>query len=110
MSEVRLDYSGVSKRVKGIVTKSFRSSYRKTNAGISLSILFLGCTAACNSWGGGSGLNTVVITNQNSPNSLALANYFCEARRVPPDNVLRIPWPGGSISWSSSDFQNYLVL
>src|SRR6267154_493714 len=60
--------------------------------------------------GGGGGLNTVVIANQNSADSLALANYFCEAREVPPENVLRIAWPGGNISWSSSDFQNYLVI
>ena len=62
-----------------------------------------------NSWAGGSGLNTVVIANQNSSNSLELANYFCERRQVPPDNVLRIAWAGANTSWTSYDFQTNLL-
>ncbi len=58
---------------------------------------------------GGSGLNTVVIVNQNSAQSCELGNYFCERRQVPPDNVLRINWAGGNTSWSSGDFQTNLV-
>jgi uncharacterized protein (TIGR03790 family) len=59
--------------------------------------------------GGGSGLNTVVVVNQNSTNSCELGNYFCERRQVPPQNVLRINWPGGNISWGSGDFQTNLL-
>src|SRR5690349_10371924 len=58
---------------------------------------------------GGSGLNTVVVINQSSSNSCEAANYFCERRQVPPENVLRINWPGGNISWTNSDFQTYLL-
>jgi uncharacterized protein (TIGR03790 family) len=58
---------------------------------------------------GGSGLNTFVIANQNSLNSCELANYFCQQRHVPSDNVLRINWPGGNVSWNSSDFVAYLL-
>ena len=58
---------------------------------------------------GGSGLNTVVVVNQNSTNSCELGNYFCERRQVPPQNVLRINWPGGNISWGSGDFQTNLL-
>jgi uncharacterized protein (TIGR03790 family) len=59
--------------------------------------------------GGGSGLNTAVIINQNSTNSCAIGNYFCERRQVPPENVLYIAWPGSNISWTSNDFQTVLL-
>ena len=58
---------------------------------------------------GGSGLNTVVVLNQTSSNSIELANYFCRERSVPPENVLRISWPGNNISWSGQDFTNVLL-
>jgi hypothetical protein len=40
-------------------------------------------------FGGGSGLNVIVVVNQNSSNSVELGNYYCEKRQVPPQNVLR---------------------
>src|SRR5262249_55942490 len=47
--------------------------------------------------GAGSGLNVVVVVNQNSTNSVQLGNYYAEHRQVPPQNFLRINWPGGNI-------------
>jgi len=58
---------------------------------------------------GGSGLNAVVVVNQDSSNSLELGNYYCERRQVPPENVIRISWTGGNISWSSADFEDRLL-
>ena len=58
---------------------------------------------------GGDGLNTVVVVNQYSSNSCELGNYYCERREIPPDNVLRIYWAGGNISWTSNDFQSFLL-
>ena len=58
---------------------------------------------------GGSGLNIVVIVNQNSSNSCELANYYYEQHQVPAENVLRIPWQGGNITWSSAEFQSTLL-
>jgi uncharacterized protein (TIGR03790 family) len=58
---------------------------------------------------GGSGLNVVVVVNQNSTNSVQLGNYYCERRGVPPQNFLRINWTGGNTSWSRSDFEIYLL-
>ncbi|MGD0208304.1 MAG: TIGR03790 family protein [Verrucomicrobiota bacterium] len=59
---------------------------------------------------GGSGLNVVVIVNQNSTNSVQLGNYYCEKRCVPPQNLLRITnWTGGNVQWTTSDFTNSLV-
>jgi uncharacterized protein (TIGR03790 family) len=58
---------------------------------------------------GGSGLNVVVVVNQNSTNSVQLGNYYCERRGVPPQNLLRINWAGSNIWWSRSDFETYLL-
>ena len=65
----------------------------------------------CPVWAGGSGLNVVVILNQNSTNSVQLANAYCELRGVPPQNVLRLTntWSGGNISCTLSEFQNDLL-
>jgi uncharacterized protein (TIGR03790 family) len=61
-------------------------------------------------WAGGSGLNVVVVVNQNSANSIQLANAYCEQRCVPPQNVLPLAWQwsGGSVSCSVDEFQNEL--
>ncbi|HOX55717.1 MAG TPA: TIGR03790 family protein [Candidatus Paceibacterota bacterium] len=72
-------------------------------------LLALSCTTASHLLAGGSGLNTVVVVNQNSANSRELGNYYCERRQVPPENVLRIAWSGGNTNWSSSEFQAVLL-
>lgn len=75
-----------------------------------LGVVLLNCALVFKLQAGGSGLNTVVVVNQISSNSCALGNYFCERRRVPPENVLRIYWPGGNTLWTSNDFQTNLVI
>jgi uncharacterized protein (TIGR03790 family) len=60
-------------------------------------------------WAGGSGLNVLVVANQNSTNSLELANYYCEKRGIPPNNVLRVNWTGGNTTWSLADYTNVLL-
>ena len=70
-------------------------------------ILFWGLTARM--WAGGSGLNVAVVVNQTSTNSVQLGNYYCEQRQVPPQNLLRINWPGGNTDWTTTDFNTYLV-
>jgi len=72
-------------------------------------LCWLSCWACLSAWAGGSGYNSVVVVNQASANSVALGNYFCERRQVPPDNVLRITWTGGNTNWSSDDFESYLL-
>jgi uncharacterized protein (TIGR03790 family) len=65
--------------------------------------------AAGTLWAGGSGLNVIVVVNQNSTNSLQLGNDYCEQRGVPPQNVLRMTgWTGGTIEWSQTSFETYL--
>ena len=58
---------------------------------------------------GGSGLSVIVVVNAGSTNSLQLANYYCEKRHVPPQNVLRINWTGVNTEWTLTDCENYLV-
>jgi len=70
--------------------------------------LWLVCLLGTPLWGGGSGLNVVVVVNQSSRNSVRLGNYYCERRQVPPQNVLRINWSGSNIQWSLSDFTGVL--
>jgi len=63
-------------------------------------------------WAGGSGYNVAVVVNLNSTNSMQLANAYCEARGVPPQNILRLnyQWSGGSISCSQDELQNQLLV
>jgi uncharacterized protein (TIGR03790 family) len=72
--------------------------------------VFATLLAADTVWAGGSGLNVIVVVNQNSTNSVQLGNDYCEQRGVPPQNLLRMTgWTGGSVNWSPTDFQNNLL-
>ena len=64
---------------------------------------------ASRAFAGGSGLNTLVVINQNSPNSIELGNYFSERRQVPPENIVRVSWSGGNTYWDSTQFQTNLL-
>jgi uncharacterized protein (TIGR03790 family) len=75
--------------------------------GASLAVLIL---SAAGLFAGGSGLNVVVVVNQNSTNSVQLGNYYCEKRGVPPRNFLRITnhWTGSNVWWTRSEFETGL--
>ena len=67
-------------------------------------------TAALRGRAGESGLNVIVVVNQNSGNSLQLGNDYCERRGVPPQNLFRMSgWTGGPVGWQQSDFTNDLL-
>jgi uncharacterized protein (TIGR03790 family) len=72
---------------------------------------FLGAVLAAGTlWAGGSGLNVIVVVNQNSTNSVQLGNDYCEQRGVPPQNVLRMTgWTNGVIAWTPTDFETLLL-
>jgi len=74
-----------------------------------LGTILASCALVCKLHAGGSGLNTVVVVNQDSSNSCELGNYYCEQRQVPAQNVLRINWSGGDTQWTSNDFETDLV-
>src|SRR5258706_11911956 len=67
------------------------------------------CALASRAWAGGSGLNVVVIVNQNSTNSVQLGNYYCEQRGVPPQNLLRTSWAGGNVQWTTTELTNAIL-
>lgn len=60
-------------------------------------------------WAAGSGLNVLLVVNQASADSVALGNYYAERRQVPPQNYLRIQWPGNNAQWSNGDFTTNLL-
>jgi uncharacterized protein (TIGR03790 family) len=65
---------------------------------------------AAKAWAGGSGLNVIVVVNQNSTNSVQLGNDYCEQRGVPPQNFLRMTgWTNSAIEWAPNDFQTLLL-
>lgn len=68
-----------------------------------LQIAAVGWLGGVGALAGGSGLNVVVVVNQSSSNSVALGNYYCEQRGVPPQNLLRINWTGGVTDWTRAD-------
>jgi uncharacterized protein (TIGR03790 family) len=67
------------------------------------STVILLCAAVARLFAGGSGLNVAVVVNTNSSDSLQLANYYCEKRVVPPQNVLRIGWNGSKLIWTRAE-------
>jgi uncharacterized protein (TIGR03790 family) len=83
-----------------------RTFWQPIPAGGLLLLLFL---AGPRLYAGGSGLNTVVVVNQATTNSIELGNYFRERRQVPAENVLRINWAGGNLSWNNDQFQTNLL-
>jgi uncharacterized protein (TIGR03790 family) len=62
------------------------------------------------SFAGGSGLNVVVVVNQNSTNSIQLGNYYCEKRGVPPLNLVRISWNYTGHDWTRAQLLTNLVV
>ena len=71
--------------------------------------LFLWLLSACPAWSGGSGINTLVVVNSRSPDSIEIGNYFAEQRQVPPENVVRIDWTGGNGNWTATQCSNVLL-
>ena len=66
--------------------------------------------AADRVWAGGSGLNVIVVVNQNSAESVQLGNDYCEQRGVPPQNLLRMTgWTGGSVNWTPAEFETNVL-
>ncbi|MGA2279975.1 MAG: TIGR03790 family protein [Verrucomicrobiota bacterium] len=90
---------------------TFSGEYKCVNIRLSFATgLVVWIVSTAGLFAGGSGLNVVVVVNQNSTNSVQLGNYYCERRGVPPQNFLRITnWTGGNVEWTTSDFTNSLV-
>jgi len=59
--------------------------------------------------GGGGPENVFVVVNPASADSLAVANAFVAARKVPPINVLMLPWQDSAESTTVGRFRNELL-
>jgi uncharacterized protein (TIGR03790 family) len=86
-----------------------RSLFPLPGRGVAVAVIVGFFASAAALFAGGSGLNVAVVVNAASTNSLQLANYYCEKRQVPPQNVLRVNWTGGNVDWALGDFQNILL-
>jgi len=56
------------------------------------------------------GLHTLVVVNQNNPDSVAVGNLYCELRGVPPQNLVRLTnWTGSQVYCSTEEFTNSIL-
>ena len=81
-------------------------------ARLSRAVLFLGaaiCLAAKADAGGGPE-NCLLVVNADSPDSLAVANAFAAIRRVPPINVMMLPWKGSREAVSIAEFRSGILV
>src|SRR5437870_10657592 len=96
-------------RRPGLYGQAFASENKRVNTWSRTAAgLMVLMASAAKLFASGSGLNIVVVVNQNSTNSVQLGNYYCEKRNVPPQNLLRISWSGGTLTWTKSDFETFL--
>jgi hypothetical protein len=58
---------------------------------------------------GGGPENLLLVVNSASRDSLAVANVYASLRRVPPINVLMLPWEGSTESVTISEFRERLL-
>jgi hypothetical protein len=56
-------------------------------------------------WAGGGPENVAVVVNPTSSESLAVANSFVAARRIPAINVFMVPWPGSKDATTINRFR-----
>ena len=100
-------YTIFAKLCRGIdIAALYETAFSGENKRVNIRLCFATGLAvllvsAAGLFAGGSGLNVVVVVNQNSTNSVQLGNYYCEKRCVPPQNLLRITnWTGGNTNWT----------
>jgi uncharacterized protein (TIGR03790 family) len=68
--------------------------------------------AVSTAWAGGGPENVVLLVNENSPASKAIANLYVELRQVPPSNViyLNLPFPADDDVISFKQFRERILL
>lgn len=58
---------------------------------------------------GGGPENLLLVVNQNSQNSLTIANYYVRLRDIPPSNVVYLDWHGGAGNTPSTRFRDEIL-
>ncbi len=95
---------------------SYVRSAHRSRAGIqqwrwlflfSITTIFAGAAPA---HAGGGPENVLLVVNSNSESSKAIANFYIELRKIPPNNVLYLDWKGNLESESGSKFRDKILM
>jgi uncharacterized protein (TIGR03790 family) len=74
------------------------------------SLVMTACVALClEAYAGGGPQNLALIVNPDDPDSLAIANYYIELRRIPASNVIYIPWRAEFHATTAIQFRDRIV-
>ncbi|TWT85379.1 hypothetical protein Pla123a_01860 [Posidoniimonas polymericola] len=65
--------------------------------------------APCCCLAGGGPENVLLVVNQNSSESLTVANYYTRLRQIPPQNVLYLDWQGDPAQISGHTFRDKIL-
>lgn len=53
--------------------------------------------------------NVLLVVNENSQDSLTIANYYVRLRDIPPANVLYLDWQGDAVMTASETFRDQIL-
>ena len=76
---------------------------------IVVALLLLAAWRASAALAGGGPENVFLVVNPASADSLAVANAYASLRRIPPANVLLLPWAGGDESTTFARFRTEIL-
>lgn len=84
-----------------------RSAAPKLLAACLLGLLVAGSARLAHAGGGPE--NVLLLVNQNSAESLTVANYYIRLRQIPPSNVLYLDWAGNPAQVSGRTFRDKIL-
>lgn len=76
---------------------------------IAVALLLLAAWRSSAALAGGGPENVFLVVNPTSADSLAVANAYASLRRIPPANVLLLPWAGGDESTTVARFRTEIL-
>src|SRR5690606_31982374 len=59
--------------------------------------------------GGGGAENVLLVVNQNSHDSLTIANHYVRFRKIPPTNVVYLDWQGSDSQCTGEEFREQIL-
>lgn len=72
-------------------------------------VLLAGLLAPAPCSAGGGPENVLLVVNQNSEDSLTVANYYTRLRNIPPQNVLYLDWAGSAVQINGKAFRKKIL-
>src|SRR5690606_27487806 len=58
---------------------------------------------------GGGAENVLLVVNQNSHDSLTIANHYVKFRKLPPTNVVYLDWQGSDSQCTGEEFREKIL-